>query len=474
MIRSLFLYVVEISLQISLIIFILIVLGSLLNQRYAAKWKYFIWIILAVRLVLPFSVNLPFHPIVLHVPAEITTPIAANMETGIPILLPPEQNGKAITAFDIAAALWLFGCLLFLTIHIFSYLHYKRQLIQRGIPAKDDCILYQLPLVLKELQIDPSISVIKHSKAGSPMIIGFFHPILVLPEIEYSQEEVYFILKHELVHLKRHDICVKFLFIIANAIHWFNPMIYLMQKEAVVDMELSCDEKVVLGSSHTARKAYTETLYSTLHRQHKKAAALTTQFYGGTAIMKKRFRNILCRTQKKNGFPILTCAIALTVFLGAMTGCSLTAPPVSDTENTIPADASAEATRTVADTQNVPGTDSETETDNRAEETLSADGQEIKNIAENFAAAYFSGDIDAVKSYLTSPYEWDIDIYAGTGALSDFMLKGLDDIGSKGIGSVQAVSLEYKNSDNQDMFLYLTLEFVKQEDGWKIQFYGVE
>ena len=107
------------------------------------------------------------------------------------------------------------------------------------------------------------------------------------------------------------------------------------------------------------------------------------------------------------------------------------------------------------------------------EETLSDDAQEIKSIAENFVAAYFSGDTDAVQSCLTNPYEWDIEVYKA-GTVSELTLKGLADIGVEKVGSTQVISLEFRDCNLEDMFLYLTIEFIKQEDGWKIQFYGLE
>ena len=107
------------------------------------------------------------------------------------------------------------------------------------------------------------------------------------------------------------------------------------------------------------------------------------------------------------------------------------------------------------------------------EETLSDDAQEIKSIAENFVAAYFSGDTDAVQSCLTNPYEWDIEVYKA-GTVSELTLKGLADIGVEEVGSTQVISLEFRDCNLEDMFLYLTIEFIKQEDGWKIQFYGLE
>ena len=110
--------------------------------------------------------------------------------------------------------------------------------------------------------------------AASPMVIGIFKPLVVLPEIQYSEQELYFILKHELVHLKRRDVLLKLLFVAANAVHWFNPIVWSMQKEAVVDMELSCDERVVQGMDFADRKAYTETLFAALHRKHMKRMIL--------------------------------------------------------------------------------------------------------------------------------------------------------------------------------------------------------
>lgn len=133
------------------------------------------------------------------------------------------------------------------------------------------------------------------------MIIGGSQPILVLPEEAYSDEELFFILKHELIHLQHKDIYFKLLFVAACAVHWFNPLVWLMQKEAVVDMELYCDESVIRGISYAGRKAYTETLLSTLHRQCAKRTVLSTQFYGGKKIMKKRFKYILSKKGKKNG-----------------------------------------------------------------------------------------------------------------------------------------------------------------------------
>lgn len=100
-----------------------------------------------------------------------------------------------------------------------------------------------------------------------------------------------------------------------------------------MDMELSCDEKVVEGADYAVRKAYTETLFSMLHKRHIRKTPLSTQFYGGKDIMKKRFQNILRKRGKKNGAGLLLCAIAFTFIFGALIGCSVSREETKDTVN---------------------------------------------------------------------------------------------------------------------------------------------
>ncbi len=343
---NIFLSILGISLSIGLIVIGLLFLTPFLNKRYAAKWKYLIWIFLALRLIIPFSgaggryvmdrmpqqkaasssgleendagsqtdIAVPYRRIVVEIPAQMTAPINVSSE----------KNTAGITMFDLAALVWIIGSLIFISVHLISYFHYKRQVIKKGRVIKEIRILSQIYELKSELHIRRTVCVMEYDEAESPMVIGFIKPVLVLPKEQYDSEDLFFILKHELVHLKRGDVYLKLLFVTANAVHWFNPIIWIMQKEAVVDMELSCDERVTQGTSFELRKAYTETLLSMLHKQCVRKTVLSTQFYGGAKIMKKRFKNILIRNRKKNGISILICAVALSITLGTLVGCSAT------------------------------------------------------------------------------------------------------------------------------------------------------
>ena len=201
--------------------------------------------------------------------------------------------------------------------------------------------------------------------------------------------------------------------------------------------------------------------------------------------MKKRFRNISVVSGKKNRFSVLVCAVSMILITGIITGCSPAEEnsPETQIDNELSNTESSQAdSGSNTGSQTVPPQTEEPEdpaqpaqeTMPDTEESLSSDGQEIKGIAEKFATAYFNGDTDSIQSFLTVPFDWDIEVYTGSGTISEVTVKELADIGAPEDGTVQVVSVEYRDSEIEDSYRYLTLEFIRQENEWKIQFYGVE
>ncbi|MDE7321183.1 MAG: M56 family metallopeptidase [Lachnospiraceae bacterium] len=334
---GIFLLFLESSISVGLIAAGLILLTPFLNKRYAAKWKYWVWIFLSVRLIIPFEVTdaflqtktqnmelekdnaavVPRQPvslrrIVVEMPAQVTAPITMQFSAG----------SARVTLLDLAAVIWLLGSLAFLAVHLVSYLLFKRQVRTAGIVIEESDVQLLLAQLQQELNIKSDVCAVEFPGASSPMMTGFLKPVLILPQKQYCPRQLYFILKHELVHLKRRDVSIKLLFAAANAVHWFNPLIWMMQKEAVIDMELSCDECVTRGADYAVREAYAETLLATLHERCTRGNRFLTRFYSEKQIMKMRFRNILERSGKKRGIFILIATVFLTAVLGIQTGYS--------------------------------------------------------------------------------------------------------------------------------------------------------
>ncbi len=493
LLKNILLSVVEVSVSTGVIVLIMLLSAPLFHRRYAARWRYYIWIALAVRLVVPVNFSLPERNIEISIPASASASVADIAGDGM--LVMPQAAGAAqkvpgFSVLDALAVIWLAVSVGIVLVHICSYCRYKRKLVRDSRRVADEAVLRRFLALKKELKIRRKIAVIWCRNTEGPMAIGFFRTFLAIPEGAYSEEELFFIFRHELIHIKRHDTFLKFLFMSARALHWFNPVIAMMQRAAVIDMELSCDEQVVQGLSGRGRKAYTETLLSALERRCGKTNALTTQFNGGSRIMKKRFQNILGRSGRKRGLFLLMLAVCMTLTLGMMTGCT-----VAQTESTESTDVQgnqaqgaeereaqqgedlAERDQAQVGTGDVqPQTDQEDSQNSSQMSALSEDAMEIGGIAADFSRAYFDGDQEELRKFLADSYDGDIEIYpdAEPEVAGMTAVRGLEDIGDSKIGDTQVVSVACDRANMGEGFLYLTLEMVKQENGWKVYFYGLE
>jgi hypothetical protein len=183
---------------------------------------------------------------------------------------------------------------------------------------QDRRVQNKIEILSVQMGIKKQITTFVCKKIASPSIIGLFHPVLLLTCEDYTEEELTFILKHELTHYKRHDIWYKLLFVIVNAVHWFNPIIYLLRHESNVDLELSCDDEVIKETIFDERKAYSETILACINHQKKQQSALTTYFFGSTKTMKERFRNILNTGKKRNGLAIVLVVLLSVGGIGSL------------------------------------------------------------------------------------------------------------------------------------------------------------
>lgn len=318
---------IEASVTTGAIVFVLTMLSPLLNKKYTAKWKYWVWLILAVRLTLPISLSLPQAPVQLNMPeVQITVPQPIHTERIQAAPAPQtesggETGGYTLTSVQICVRIWLAGFLLFLLYQLVGYRSFRRRALRWSRPVRSERILGRLRRLSVEMGVKKQVAPLTSGKVSGPMMTGFIKPLLLLPHEDYTDTDLYFILKHELVHYKRRDIWYKLLLLFANAVHWFNPLVYLMLREANKDMELSCDDEVTKGVSFNDRMLYSETILSTINHQLSRQTVLSTYFYGGTKAMKERFSNILNTKKKRSGMLALLIALVSTAIFGGLVAC---------------------------------------------------------------------------------------------------------------------------------------------------------
>lgn len=324
-----------ISFIMSLVILPLLIHRKFRGVKFSSKVYYVIWIIIAIRLVLPFDISMENSIYKFSSPIEEYEKSNYNLqETQVEVNLPSKENIQyedsgtnfngtkklnfISTLRDNLFNIWLAGAILYFVYNSFFYLLFKYRVkkslsfVSKDIEEKfNDIKAYMVP--------ESKVIVRESHIIDSPMIIGIAKPILLVPE-NINIKNIDYIFAHELVHLKRKDLVYKLIVFLATSIHWFNPVIHLMGKIANEDIELSCDEEVTVNMVREDKIEYSKTLIETISNR-KKAPILTTSYSGGKEMIKRRLDKILDNIRKKSGKPLIISLILVILCTSFLIGC---------------------------------------------------------------------------------------------------------------------------------------------------------
>ncbi len=219
---------------------------------------------------------------------------------------------RTVMLNEILSMVWVLGIALFMFYHLIGYFIFKKSILRFSKPVENKHTAAFLLEVKKEMKISHNIRLLLCKRVQSPMMTGLFRPLLLLPDLDYSDADLKIILKHELIHYKRRDIWYKLFMVCANAVHWFNPLVYLMTAASNKDIEMACDSELIKDSDSTFRRQYSETILLAIHKGNHHQTAFSTYFYGGKKAMKERFINIFDMNKKRKGIAAL-CAVIIVV-----------------------------------------------------------------------------------------------------------------------------------------------------------------
>jgi beta-lactamase regulating signal transducer with metallopeptidase domain len=222
-----------------------------------------------------------------------------------------------LTFSQVLVGVYLFGIAVFLLRQLTLYLSFRHSARRWYREVTEGRILTTLEDLRHEMGIEKQFKVRICRKIISPMITGLFRPTLLLPHEEYEKTDLTAILYHELIHYRRNDLWFKLLLICANALHWFNPFIYVMVGAANRDIEISCDEEVLKGADLSFRKRYSERILELMQGNNRQEAPVSTNFHGGKGMMKNRIRHIFDERAKKKGIPTFLLILSLVLVFSA-------------------------------------------------------------------------------------------------------------------------------------------------------------
>ena len=327
----------QIGLTVSLAALVPLILRRLMKKRYPARMVCVVWAILALRLLIPVQLTLPQAPVQVmpRTSYVVQSDQTAFRQAGLPVVQNPTRwvtgtqaqtlsaadtgTVKTVDITDILLTLWLAGVIACVLWQGIGYYRLIRSLKGTSQPVERADLHTILQEQCADLIIDREIPLQVSSAADCPMLAGFIHPTLYLPDERISRTDAAFIFRHELTHYKHGDLWLKLLLLAARCLHWFNPLVHLIARFAQEDIEAACDDAVVRGHDGAYRRAYGETILRSAIAQAQKRKALVSCFGDDKKTLMRRFEGLFDKSVKKRGVALV---VMIALLVGSL-GCTI-------------------------------------------------------------------------------------------------------------------------------------------------------
>ena len=318
----------QMSVAGGVLILFIVVIRAVAIHRLPKTTFFVLWLIAALRLLLPLSIPLPGGlPVnVASISDAVQDFAAQNFVQGneegssstqappsfAPDVEPGEQfqaTAQEIERVPVFVVVWLAGSLLLAAYFTISYLR-SLQKFRMSLPDNTPYVQRWL----SEHRITRPLEVRSSDLISSPLTYGILRPVILLPKkFDRSDETVLqYVLAHEYIHIRRFDAITKILFAATLCVHWFNPLVWVMYVLANRDVELSCDGCVLRMLGEKEKSAYARAL---IRMEERKSGMSALYSHFSKNAITERIEAIM----KFKKTSIAACALALVVTVGATT-----------------------------------------------------------------------------------------------------------------------------------------------------------
>lgn len=185
-----------------------------------------------------------------------------------------------VNLLSILLVIWIMGAVILLGRFIVSY-SANIQRLNCYAANKSERLDAALGRIQTEHKCKMNISVFLCPEIQTPMGMGIFNKKILLRDDRYTDDELYYILKHEYTHFLNHDLIVKLLVHVFCCLLWWNPASYLLQKDIAQMLEIKCDLRVTQHFQKQEKMKYLSVIVQVLKGMKNKGAAtlpaVTTQ-----------------------------------------------------------------------------------------------------------------------------------------------------------------------------------------------------
>ncbi|MDR4943225.1 M56 family metallopeptidase [Bacillus wiedmannii] len=333
-------WMIETSIMASILVGLILCIKILFRNKLTPRWLYMLWIILIIRLVLPWSPDSSYsiysvliyksddtfissqNPIASFLTKERMQELkdidnkrvltqedtynSSSTQTGQVNKTQTHSNKKqdddTISFYIVFICIWLTGVIL---LSVATFVMNRRLLlyIKKQPDIKDERIVQIFEKCKQSMSVQRDIPLLVSGKVSSPTVFGFIKPKLLLSTVHMKildEHELRYIFHHELAHIKRRDVGVNWLMHGLLILNWFNPILWYAYSCMREDQELACDALALTYIDSEEQIAYGHTIISLLEHYSSYYKVPSMANFSKNKRMLKRRILMIKKFQKKS------------------------------------------------------------------------------------------------------------------------------------------------------------------------------
>lgn len=328
----------------SVMILAVLLIRGLFGRRIDPRLRYGLWLVVAVRLMIPFtfgesvlsiqhgadaaaavieeyttesrraapSPGVTYEPVSSYAPEPTPAPAPTSPPNYAAPAPAPSSTAKPVSWIQVLQAVYFVGAVLVGLYFIMVNLCFSRRL-------KRDRV---------QLDLSFDLPVYQYDKLDSPCLFGLVDPNIYVNR-QISPQNLHHILTHELTHYRHGDHIWAAVRLVCLTLHWYNPLVWLAAGLSRQDGEGACDTGTIARLGEAERLSYGRTLVEMVGGQSSSAllATAATTMSGGKRSLRTRIEAIAC--QRKTMVPAV---IAVVLLVSLAVGCTFAGAPTEPLE----------------------------------------------------------------------------------------------------------------------------------------------
>lgn len=325
---------------------ILIVKG-LFKEKLNPKFHYYIWLVLLIKLMIPFGPQTPLSISNIYEKVHVQSPINQNaQETEINILqqIKNTNSGTSISSKDLQSSnktvlnkdiniplinkvniervlffIWMLGAVLYALV-LFIGNKKLKETVESSIKNINNTHKKVLYNCMDTMNIKARVEISYSTKISTPSLCSLIKPKILIPVSvaeNISNEEFKYIVIHELCHLKNKDLLINWITNLLSVVYWFNPILLYGFHKMRQDCEFSCDNEVISYLDKSENVQYGNTMIKILELAgNNKRLIGTTSMVMNSSEIKRRI--IMISKYKKMSAKSILMGIVVVAFTGSL------------------------------------------------------------------------------------------------------------------------------------------------------------